>query len=332
MVWRIHFTPADLEHTRIGPALSPIGETTMAMSLLWCPYQSRTLFSPWRNRSCGRLTAQMKPLVPLVPKGTRGIDLQTLTGGMPTIEQGVQGLLSTPRDSLLAELEALHRVCALPRSAWDVADPDTDARRRLAGAVHATYRALVEPYWPRVDAQLRAEQALHSRTLRLAGADRLLAGLQSQRIRWHSPVLEVLLPGSVETRLSGRGLVIVPSVFVGEIPALLSDPNSEDAPPQLIVPAVHDSRGDHLWAPPRPAAAALAALMGRTRAAVLSTIADGCTTTELAGRAGISPASASQHATVLRDAGLITTSRQGSAVLHMLTPLGASLLKDEQER
>ena len=37
-------------------------------------------------------------------------------------------------------------------------------------------------------------------------------------------------------------------------------------------------------------------------------------------------AAASQHATVLRKAGLIITHRQGSSVLHVLTPLGADLL------
>jgi Helix-turn-helix domain len=61
--------------------------------------------------------------------------------------------------------------------------------------------------------------------------------------------------------------------------------------------------------------------------AQLSAIAQGCTTTELADRVGISLAAASQHASVLRDAGLITTRRQGSAVLHVLTPLGAELLR-----
>jgi DNA-binding transcriptional ArsR family regulator len=60
---------------------------------------------------------------------------------------------------------------------------------------------------------------------------------------------------------------------------------------------------------------------------VLASVRDGCTTTELAGRAGISLAAASQHATVLRDAGLIASRRQGGAVLHVLTPLGAELLQ-----
>jgi DNA-binding transcriptional ArsR family regulator len=51
-----------------------------------------------------------------------------------------------------------------------------------------------------------------------------------------------------------------------------------------------------------------------------------CTTGELARRADISAASASQHATVLRKAGLISTSRQGNTVRHTLSPLGAELL------
>jgi DNA-binding transcriptional ArsR family regulator len=60
---------------------------------------------------------------------------------------------------------------------------------------------------------------------------------------------------------------------------------------------------------------------------VLASVADGCTTTELARRAGVSLAAASQHAAVLRGAGLIASRRQGSAVVHVLTPLGAELLQ-----
>ena len=59
---------------------------------------------------------------------------------------------------------------------------------------------------------------------------------------------------------------------------------------------------------------------------MLRTIADGCSTTELADRVGIWLAAASQHASVLRDAGLMGAHRQGGAVLHVLTPLGVELL------
>ncbi|MEL5958780.1 winged helix-turn-helix domain-containing protein [Streptomyces sp. CLV115] len=72
----------------------------------------------------------------------------------------------------------------------------------------------------------------------------------------------------------------------------------------------------------------LTALLGHTRAVVLWTIADrpGCTTTELARHAGISPAGASQHATVLRAAGLTRTTRHHNTALHTITPAGHNLL------
>ncbi|MEV6767806.1 winged helix-turn-helix domain-containing protein [Nocardia sp. NPDC051030] len=70
----------------------------------------------------------------------------------------------------------------------------------------------------------------------------------------------------------------------------------------------------------------LSALLGRTRAAVLEAIADGGGTNVLAGRLGISPASVSEHAAVLRAAGLVVTVRARTGVRHELTPLGAALL------
>nr|WP_252980871.1 helix-turn-helix domain-containing protein [Streptomyces chartreusis] len=59
---------------------------------------------------------------------------------------------------------------------------------------------------------------------------------------------------------------------------------------------------------------------------MLASLATPAGTTALAERAGVSVATASEHATVLRAAGLITTVRDGSRVLHALTPLGEALL------
>lgn len=70
----------------------------------------------------------------------------------------------------------------------------------------------------------------------------------------------------------------------------------------------------------------LSALLGATRAAVLEAIADGGSTTDLAQRLGISPSSASEHAAVLRGAGLVVSARSRNQVRHRLTPLGAALL------
>jgi DNA-binding transcriptional ArsR family regulator len=322
MVWRIHFTASDLERIQVRPTLGPLAETTAAMRMLRSLRQHRAPYAQWRGQVAGRLTAQMTPLTDLIPPGSMGVDLTTLTGTAPTIEQGIQALLALPSEDLLAEMEYTDQRNKLPAAAWAVAD--TGGRRQLAAAVGAAYSALVEPYWPRIHARLHAEQVARARILASGGPERLLASLQGRWIRWRPPVLEVLQPSDLDLRLDGRGIALVPSMFIEALPSLLTSMNDPLAAPWLVLPAAHDRI---VWENPRPRGAALAALVGRNRAAVLRAVSDGCTTTQLADRVGISLAAASQHASVLRAAGLITTHRQGSAVLHVLTPLGAELLR-----
>ena len=320
MVWRIHFTPDDLARIQVSPTLGPLSETVMAVSLLRCQAPPRSLLNQWRGQA--RVTPRMRPLTALIPPGTKGVDLCTLTGEAPTIEQGLQALLDVPREHLLVEMGYIDRHGRLPAAAWALAE--AGARPDLADAIQAAYDALVQPYWNRIRACLHAEQAARRRMLAREGAGRLLASLQNHRIRWRPPVLEIMQPGDLDMHLDGHGIALVPSVFVGKDPSLHENPNDATDIPRLILPVAD---ADHLWDAPRPQGAALAALVGRNRAAVLASIADGCTTTELARRVGISLAAASQHASVLRGAGLIASRRQGGAMLHVLTPLGAELLQ-----
>jgi DNA-binding transcriptional ArsR family regulator len=326
MVWRIHFSEADLARVQVSPTLGPLAETVLALALLRCSRQPRTMLSEWRGQV--RVTPQMRPLTALIPPDCNGVDLPTLVGETATIEQGVQALLDVPREHLLVEMEWIDRRHRLPPLAWAMAE--AGGRPELAEATQVAYQELIQPFWPRIRASLHAEQAARRRTLAKEGPGALLASLQGPLIRWRPPVLEILRPGQVEMDLGGRGIALVPSVFVGRAPSLHENPNDDDEMPRLILPAEGAGRA-RLWAASRGLAgsrgSALAALVGRNRAAVLQSIADGCTTTELARRVGISLAAASQHASVLRRAGLIATRRQGSAVLHVLTPLGAELLQ-----
>jgi DNA-binding transcriptional ArsR family regulator len=326
MVWRIHFSETDLARVQVSPTLGPLAETVLALALLRCSRQPRTMLSEWRGQV--RVTPQMRPLTALIPPDCNGVDLPTLVGETATIEQGVQALLDVPREHLLVEMEWIDRRHRLPPLAWAMAE--AGGRPELAEATQVAYQELIQPFWPRIRASLHAEQAARRRTLAKEGPGALLASLQGPLIRWRPPVLEILRPGQVEMELGGRGIALVPSVFVGRAPSLHENPNDDDEMPRLILPAEGAGRA-RLWAVSRGLAgsrgSALAALVGRNRAAVLQSIADGCTTTELARRVGISLAAASQHASVLRRAGLIATRRQGSAVLHVLTPLGAELLQ-----
>jgi DNA-binding transcriptional ArsR family regulator len=128
--------------------------------------------------------------------------------------------------------------------------------------------------------------------------------------------------------LGGRGIVLVPSVLcpVGPVPFF---PYDGSGPAVLFYPVAGDAVSQaQLWQAAVPnGSSALATLLGRTRAAALEVIAGGCTTTELARRLGVSAANASQHASALRGAGLVTSRRDANRMLHTVTPLGARLLE-----
>jgi DNA-binding transcriptional ArsR family regulator len=332
MVLRIHFTAEDLARTRISPTLGPLAETVMALTLARCPNQDPAPLRPWRRIASRQLTSAMRPLATLIPPGMSGVDLSTLTGQISTIEEGIHALLAIPGDHLRAELEQVDRRSRLPETAWALTEAGGAARQRLADAVGVSYQRLVEPYWTRIRAQLDAERTYRGQVLTDGGVERLLSTLSPRLIRWRPPVLEVVtVPGNRDVYLNGRGIALVPSVFVGDIPVLLQDLNHDNAIPRLVFCAIRDPAvAIRTWAGSPASSNALAALVGRTRAAALGTIGSGCTTTELARRIGVSPAAASQHTAVLRGAGLITTHRHGSAVLHALTPLGAELLEPGQ--
>jgi DNA-binding transcriptional ArsR family regulator len=275
-----------------------------------------------------RLTPGMRPLAMILPPGLSGVDLPTLTGQTATIEEGLAALMAIPAGHLAAELENLDRRYKLPEAAWAITEAGSQARHRLAVAVGLSYRALVEPYWVGLRAHLDAERAQRGQILINGGVDRLLSTLSPRLIHWRPPVLEIMTLGDGDVALGGRGLELVPSAFVGDIPLLLTDLIDQNAAPRLVFSVVRDHTA---LTKPRPTnsrdVTALAALIGRTRARTLGAVGNGTTTTELAERVGVSLAAASQHAAVLRRSGLITTRRRGNAVLHALTPLGAELLQ-----
>jgi DNA-binding transcriptional ArsR family regulator len=120
-----------------------------------------------------------------------------------------------------------------------------------------------------------------------------------------------------EVHLGGRGLLLYPSVLTAE--CLLLDPPGRR--PVMVYPSA-DLPYDGLCGDSDQ----LAELICRTRAAVLRTLRTSASTTQLARRTGISLASASEHARVLRNAGLVTTHRAGGIALHSLTPSAHRLL------
>ena len=354
-MFRIRFTADDLARTRIVPSYGQYAEALFGLGVLADRRRSGALFGGWRQ-GVGRTSHDWaRPLGRLI-RLDPVLDLFTLVGRVGSADEGIQELLSIGRADLRAEIDAaVHWAAtagpgvarALPSWVFRLPD-DREVRATFAAAVHSCCVSAISPHWSSIQRHLEAEAAVLTRRIAEHGVAHLLDTLHAH-MRWYDGVLCVSEPSHVcsqlaaqvfaptdvvanstgsDVYLSGRGLTLVPSVFCRRITPYLSvaDP---DAPAVLFYPALREVTDAYrLWTrvPQASTQKALAALLGTTRAAALEVLAQPRTTTELARRLGVSPATASHHATVLRDAGLISSRRRGGAVLHAVSPLGLLLL------
>jgi DNA-binding transcriptional ArsR family regulator len=324
-VIRVHFTSADLSRIRID-LLGPLAETQL--SLMAAQRSSEAaLFSSWRSRvrpllSVGDLPALVRGLA---PAGRHLVDLFTLAGAAPDLDSALDSLLSEPRllHDQLAAYPHLRRL-TLPPWVYAAGAGEGEAARHLAGALKSAYQATVAPHWARMSTVLHNELGAAVQALARGGIDVLLSSLHPA-IRWKPPLLEVDYQpwtSGPDLHLAGDGMVITPSVFCRS-PLLFGAAGGEL---MLIYPVVRSVlAAAHLFGDPTQNPG-VANLLGRTRAAVLEVTDGDPTTGQVARLLGISPASASQHATVLREAGLVTSRRRGKTVHHTITPLGRALL------
>jgi DNA-binding transcriptional ArsR family regulator len=322
-VLRFFFTVQDMARTRIAPACDPLWETTLSLTLL----QNRKgalVFDRWRQRARTQLAATALPrhmLSTLVPPTGYYPDFLTPREGADGLEAGLAALQATPSQQLDTDLSALATRRRLPIWTHALADRDRATLTQLADTLRTYHNAVIAPERERIEAHIEADRHLRAQAMLDGGIDGLLRGL-SEGVRWRPPVLEVDYPVARNVHLGGRGLLLVPSYFNWGKPVALKDP-------ELQPVLVYSVATRLALAPPTRQRSdnPLDSLLGRTRALVLQSVEAGATTAELARRAQTSPASASRHAAVLRDAGMLTTQRRGSAVLHTLTPMGADLLK-----
>ncbi|GAB2593579.1 winged helix-turn-helix domain-containing protein [Streptomyces capparidis] len=342
MPLRIHFSDDDFANSRVAQAPDPMWEVLLSLHMLQTRDAPRT-FGLWRARTREQLPPSARALLDLAPPRGYSPDFLTPAGAAGGLDLGIGALLSTARTRLRADLAELAAERRLPGWTRALADGDPATLRGLAAAVRAYHRVALAPYWPRVTERFAAGLAARTRAARQGTWAELMTDLPPGMV-WRAPVLTLTgLPADRDLHLRGRGLLLLPSFFCWHRPTVLRDPGlppvvvhpllrpgpragSDAAPPGPLLPAgPAPSR-----AGPAPAAGAgrgLAALLGRTRAVALEAVALGRrTTTELADAVGVSAATASHHAAVLRGAGLLSTRRDGGAVRHTLTPLGLDLL------
>lgn len=317
MELRIHFTADDLTRITVAPRPDPMWELVNSLHALQAPRPAPD-HAPWLEHVRSRLARSdlrepIRLLTTLVPARGKFPDFLTPPhrGGM---EVARDLILATPTERVRAELAACCTQRKPPDRLRRLAEGDRAARQELGTALTVYFCELLAPRRHLIDDAVHNHRALHSRDLLEGGAERLLSTL-SPCIRWEPPTLVADYPRDGDLHLRGRGIALIPSFFCTGRPITLIDPG---LPPVLVYPA--SSRSD--CADRLDRLDGLPELLGRTRAMALCALSSPCSTGELAVRIGVSIASASKHASVLRKARLITSTRRGCEVVHALTPLG----------
>ncbi|MFF2523143.1 ArsR/SmtB family transcription factor [Streptomyces liangshanensis] len=323
---RIHFTGEDLTRVTVATRSDPLWDVLLSLHLLQEPDRSLA-FGEWRRRTRALRMPSVRPLLELARPWGYSPDFLTPGRGEADFTTQLDDVLSTSRTQLSAELSILADESGSTPWIHQLAGGDRRVMARLGDALTAYHRVALAPYQERIAAHAEADRARRGLALVTGGVERLLAELHP-RVTWEAPVLRIPVYADQDVHLEGRGLVLVPSFFCRIQPITLMDPGR---PPVLVYP-LSPRLG---WLRPTGAEGRqdglepVVALLGRTRAHVLDAAAAGGTTTELALRVGVALPVISRQTSVLREAGLLDTRREGGSVRHHVTPLGLALLNGE---
>jgi helix-turn-helix protein len=323
---RIHFTAEDLGRVRLAPSVDSMWEMTLSLHLL-PTRKSALVFDRWRGQvrsAVSRSGAEslLSLLLAIDPPASYFPDFLTPAGHRGDLVAGIEAIRSTPASQFREQLTLLAGTFRLPTSARSLATGDVDAVGHLCEALRTYHAIAVAPFQQWIEHRVRQVLDRHREHMTSGGSEMLLRSL-APLCRWRSPVLEVPFPHDFDLHLDGRGLLLVPSFFCVGMPVKYY---SEDLPPTMVYPITHSPR----WGTPAPAADSdcLALLIGGTRAGIVDHVAcSGASSSQvLAERLHLAAATVSYHTKVLRDAGLITSRRDGPSVVHHVTTLGTALL------
>ncbi|WP_348532806.1 winged helix-turn-helix domain-containing protein [Kitasatospora sp. MAP5-34] len=285
-----------------------------------------SLYRPWAEQVRPRLAASgldWRLLAELLPQPPRTIPVFIAPPpSTPEPDLGLElaVLRSTPAERVRAGLDGLgspspRRIEALRAS------PETGLVE-LCGIIESYWELALAPYWPRMLTLMKGDALHRARLLAEGGAHRLLNDLDPA-ITWTGETLQVPHRHTSGTKgLGGRGLLLVPSVFAWPRVYSITSPSWQPTlryPPRGIAT---------LWERTETQTPeALAAVVGRSRALLLTELHAPASTTDLARRTGLTAGGVSQQLTALRAAGLVSAHRTGRFVLYARTSAAEALLQ-----
>lgn len=332
----IELDPLDLGRVSFAAAPAPLLESTLMLFELRHRPRAGSNGSPsggrsdgsdgsdWRPAARAVFAADGRPLLPVVPSRQRAFYLDVLT---PDAEEAFRLVQATPEAVHRENIDRIAHINRAPAPEWlqRYTGGDPVLLRELGGALRAVHAACLAPRWPQVTARFHRDVAERMALMRRHGVVALLNTL-SPDLHLQGMTLEGPYMWDRRVRLNGRGLTLMPSAFWTGHPLITWDPQDQSRYvliyPARLTPAQAFEHNADAYQAGDP----LAMLLGATRAAVLRAVRLPRTTMSLARHVGISPSSASEHASTLRAAGLITSERHGQAVVHHISELGSALL------
>ncbi|MEV0615487.1 helix-turn-helix domain-containing protein [Nonomuraea sp. NPDC050404] len=320
---QIEVVPQDLMASRF--AISPLIETMHAHWVLAGHYAAG-VHGPWAARwreTYGRLAREHPVLraAAAVSGYLPGPNVDFIAPPPTAVHVPFEAELAAVRRTPPAQAHAeIERVLTgrPPVARWVrelLLGPEVVAR--FAGAYEALWMEILSHDWPRLHAILQRDVAYRAGRLAAYGWQAALEDL-SPRVRWRDGGrIEIEMgAGNPVNRLGGKGLLFLPSAFMGGVATYLE----ADWPYAMVYPA----RG--IAARPPVPDRNLAALIGRSRARILAELAEPATTTQLAALLGQSLGTTGGHLAALRGTGLIAGTRTGRSVRYARTPLGDALI------
>lgn len=318
---RLRLSPGDLERLRF--AYSPLAEVAESLYVLHSgkiPMLHRGWFDKTRTRLRHVDMAVLRAIVPAPRPHVASFLLSGAREPSTSIDAQLSLVAAYPVQRLRDDLDVVWRG-QIPPATQRVLDHGGGPR--IAEALRQYWTVAIKPFWPQIRAVLDADVAYRASRLARGGIEALLTDLHPElELAEHAIQVQSSAAGS-EHELRGAGLLLVPCVFAW--PHIMADIDAGNPPSITYGPR---GIGD-LW-PQRPVPApdddALAELLGRTRAAILRSVALPRSTSDLAAELNQSMPAVSAHLSVLRRSGLVTSWRAGRRVLYQRTPLASSVL------
>jgi DNA-binding transcriptional ArsR family regulator len=307
-------------------AFSPLAEVASSIRLLGEPH-SNHIHQPWVVRARAALAdLDITLLSQILPTGRWAPSFMYTPARSPetTFEDQLARL---ERTDLEVVRENLHEVWSdrpMPARLRALLSSGNGAVPELSELLWEYWERAIAPHWSRVCSVLEDDVAARASQAVAGGLYALLSDLHPE-VSLADGRLMVNKLRHVNQTHTGRALTLIPSVFT--YPGLVLDHDDRDN-----VALTYAARGvGRTWDGLREQEQEqdpdhLVALLGRSRARILTRLSVPLSTTDLAAELGQSPGTVSQHLTTLKGAGLLLSWRTGRRVLYRQTQLAESVI------